>query len=272
MKSTMSMISGVLLAAVALAGVLLMPLCAGQPSASLTVQEQVWEVSDGQLRERLVFVSSIPYNGTITLDVPSDFQVVAEGTPLQGTWEEGWATIDLGAQGLAVSPGDTLTLEVTYAVPSLLDYHVQYPTTLLTVTLDTDRYPRASLPLAYDHQSNVYEGQLHNLTPGQRITLTFLEPEGGEEGLSPLTWILGALAAVLAVLLALLWRRGRRQRHLEKEPVEALELRKRLLTDALKTLEVEHDRKKISDAYYQSIKDYFKQEAVEVLRELDRRQ
>ena len=87
-----------------------------------------------------------------------------------------------------------------------------------------------------------------------------------------LTVILGGLTLVFAVaLLLVLLRRGKRDRALEKEPVEALELRKRLLTDALKTLEVEHDNKKIPDAYYQSIKHSFKQEAVRVLRELERR-
>ena len=66
-------------------------------------------------------------------------------------------------------------------------------------------------------------------------------------------------------------RRHGHDRRLETEPADALQLRKRLLTDALKTLEVEHENKKIPDAYYQSIKSYFKNEAVRVLRELDRR-
>ena len=79
------------------------------------------------------------------------------------------------------------------------------------------------------------------------------------------------MVVLLAILLVMTRRRGVRDRRLESEPAEALQLRKRLLTDALKTLEVEHDKKKIPDTYYQSIKSYFKDEAVRVMRELDRR-
>ncbi|RLF62870.1 MAG: hypothetical protein DRN31_03590 [Thermoplasmata archaeon] len=90
--------------------------------------------------------------------------------------------------------------------------------------------------------------------------------------MSALSLVAGAVAILLAILLiALTIKRRREEKLLEKEPVEALELRKRLLTDALKTLEIEHEKKKIPDAYYRSIKDYFKKEAIRVLREIDRR-
>jgi len=254
----------------ALAGILVMPLCPGEP-VSLTVQEHLVEVTGDWVEERLVFFSPADYSGSLTLFVPSGFRATVNQTEMEGTWSDGWATVDLEAHGLSVPAGGTLTVEVSYQLPSRLDHVVQYPVAVLTVVVDTEQYPRATLPLSYDPQSGLYQGSLYNLTAGQGFTLSFLEPEGdGDSGL--LTRALGGVVAVLVVLLLLMARKGsRRGRHLEKESVEALELRRRLLTDALKTLEVEHDNKKIPDAYYQSIKIYFKQEAVEVLRELDRR-
>jgi len=41
--------------------------------------------------------------------------------------------------------------------------------------------------------------------------------------------------------------------------------------DALKTLEKEHEKKKISDVYYGSIKDYLKDETITVMREQEKR-
>ncbi|MGC9554619.1 MAG: hypothetical protein ACP5EK_04845, partial [Thermoplasmatota archaeon] len=216
--------------------------------------------------------SPADYYGSLILCVPSGFRATAGQTQLEGTWSEGRATVDLEAHGLSLPAGETLTVEVGYPLPRRLEYVVQYPTAVFTITLDTPLYPRATLPLAYHPESGLYQGTLHNLTAGREMTVSLLEAEGGGGEPGPLTWAMGGAVGVLLLLLLLVLRRGgRRSRHLEKEPVEALELRRRLLTDALKTLEVEHDRKAIPDAYYQSIKKYFKQEAVEVLRELDRR-
>ncbi len=81
-------------------------------------------------------------------------------------------------------------------------------------------------------------------------------------------WLTIALIGII-IAMALARYLSKPRKKMEKESIQSLELRKKLLVDALKTLEKEHDEGKIPDSYYESIKGDFKKQAVEVLKELD---
>ncbi len=81
-------------------------------------------------------------------------------------------------------------------------------------------------------------------------------------------WLTIALIGVI-IAMALARYLSKPRKKMERESIQSLELRKKLLVDALKTLEKEHDEGKIPDSYYESIKGDFKKQAVGVLKELD---
>lgn len=252
--------------------VLFVPFAQSIPvTSAVSVSEHQIRVNENDVHETITFVAGAEaYNGALIISVPDDYEARAQGLMLTGTWADGQVRFNLSAFDLLIPAGGLLQVNITTAWSGNLERSVIYPTAHLTLTLVVDNYLQGNIPLAYDFQQKMYTSDLHDVTPDQNIRIQ-LAADAEHDTNSILTLALSSAVVVLAVLLLYSLRRHGHDRRLEAEPADALQLRKRLLTDALKTLEVEHENKKIPDAYYQSIKSYFKNEAVRVLRELDRR-
>ena len=252
--------------------VLLIPFAQSIPVASeVSVSEHHIIVNEDAVIETITFMAGADaYNGILTISAPDDYNARSQGMMLTGTWADGQVQFNLTAFDLRIPAGGLLQVNITAARSDNLERSVIYPTAHLTLTLDADDYLRGNIPLVYGFQQNMYTSDLHDVAPGRDILIQFAAASE-HDTISFLTLILSSAVVVMAILLLLVLRWHGRDRRLETEPDDALQLRKRLLTDALKTLEVEHDNKKIPDTYYHSIKGYFKNEAVRVLRELDRR-
>ena len=254
------------------AALLLVPLSiAASPGSNIKVEKEEIEISGNKVSEKIFFTSILgSYNGTVEIWAPSDCHVECMGNAVNGNAQNNVVEINLGENGLMIPSDGTLLINVSYTLKGNFEYKVIYPTDLMELTIKTGKYPRGNIPLKYEG-NGIYTSNLTSMEKDASISIEFVE-QSAVGGMSALSLVAGAVAILLAILLiALTIKRRREEKLLEKEPVEALELRKRLLTDALKTLEIEHEKKKIPDAYYRSIKDYFKKEAIRVLREIDRR-
>ena len=258
-----------LISAIAISALMLVLPCYAFPVDGITVDRAEIDISGNDVSEHLLFSSSSVYNGTLELWIPSDkYEVEYMGNELAGTMQDSVLSINLSEQGIVIPAGKNISLNVSYSIGNIFDYRVMYPTDEMVITIHSGNYLRGSIPVRYDG-NGIYTSDIASLQKGDSISIEF----AAEKEKVSISVIAGAVAVVFAILIIayILKRRGA-DGMLGKESVEALELRKRLLTDALKTLEVEHEKKKIPDAYYRSIKEYFKKEAIRVLRELDRRE
>jgi len=254
------------------AALLLMALSSSAaPGSNIKIEKEEISISDGKVVEKLFFASTLgSYNGTISIWAFSDYKIECMGHDIEGNLNGNVVDIDLGENGLVIPSTGTLLINVSYTLKDKFEYTTLYPTDLIEITIDTGNYPRGNIPLKYEG-NDIYSSNLTSLEKDTSIWMEFIERQSSEST-DNLSLIAGAVAIFFAVLLlAFAIRRRREEGLLAKESIEALELRKRLLTDALKTLEIEHEKKKIPDTYYRSIKDYFKKEAIRVLREIDRR-
>ncbi len=256
---------------VAMLTLLLIPATVGTaaPDAAVTLSGETIHVAGGEVTVGMVFESQVGgYNGTVDVSVPSDATLTCQGVELDPTWSEGVATVDLGAHNLSIPADGNISLTARYPRDGDVVHHMLYNATV-TVTVDSDGYVRGSLPLSYTNGG--YTGAA-SVAQSEVVSISFA-PARADEGGNTMLYLGGGLAvgALAAGAAMVLLQRRRRDRYLEKEPVEALEMRKKLLTQLLKQLEIERDKGRIADAYYQSIKDSFKEQAVEVMRELDRR-
>ncbi|MFO8133779.1 MAG: hypothetical protein R6U10_07630 [Thermoplasmatota archaeon] len=258
--------------AVAMLSLLLIPaaMCTvgAAPDSSIAVSEEAIHVADGEVTLTVWFGSHTgSYNGTVDIWAPADATVTCQDVELQPTWNGSVATVDLGAHDITIPAGETVSVTAQYTLDGDLEHRVLYDATV-NVTVDSHAYVRGSIPLSY--VAGRYTGTA-TLTKGETFAVTFAS--GGADEDTGLLYLATGLAigALVAGALLFAMRRRHRDRHLEKEPVEALEMRKKLLTRLLKQLEIERDKGKIADAYYQSIKESFKEQAVRVMREIDRR-
>ena len=254
------------------AALMLMPLSgAASPGSNIKVEKEEIEISGNEVTEKIFFTSILgSYNGTIEIWAPSNSHIECMGNEIKGNAQNNVVEINLEENGLMIPSHGTLLINVSYALKGNFDYKVLYPTDLMTIALKTKDYPRGNIPLKYEG-NDMYTSNLTSVEKDTSISIEFVK-QSAAGGMNAMSAVAGSVAILLAILLlAFAIRRRREEGLLAKEPVESLELRKRLLTDALKTLEIEHEKKKIPDAYYRSIKDYFKKEAIRVLREIDRR-
>ncbi|MEA2054203.1 MAG: hypothetical protein U9O96_03670 [Candidatus Thermoplasmatota archaeon] len=258
------------LSAVAL---LLMPYSASSPGDNIKVEKEDISIVGDEVNERIFFTSTLgKYNGTIEIWATSNPKIECEGKELAGVFEENIVEINLGENGIVIPAGGNISINVSYTIDGKFENRIIYHTDLMEINIESAKYPRGNIPIEYKG-GNEYASTLKSLEKGDGFWVEFVEiSPGGKTNIDILSILAGSVAILLAiVLIALAGKKRKDERRLGKEPVEALELRKKLLTNSLKALEIEHDKKKIPDAYYRSIKDYFKGEAVKVLKELDRR-
>lgn len=261
-----------LVSVIAIAALLVIPYChAASTGESIKIERVEINISEGDVSEHLWFSSTADYNGTLKFWMPSDkYSVEYMGNQLTGTPDGNVLTIDLGGHNLTIPAGGNISVNVNYTIKDRFEYRVNYPTEEMDITVNSGKYPRGNIPIKYEG-NGIYTSNLASLQENDSFWIEFVgeTSRGGAVSISTLAGAIAVLLA-LAIIVFILKKRGA-DSTLGKESVEALELRKRLLTDSLKTLEIEHEKKKIPDAYYRSIKEYFKKEAIKVMREIDRR-
>ncbi len=168
-------------------------------------------------------------------------------------------TCNLSSANLSMSPDASLTLQVTYALPTNVQNFVktiQYNTTLVTLSYGDREIFRAENLLYHPDMNNELQVRLYNPTEAPlNITMIII--------------VFLVVLIVLAVLLLLLKKQRSKTKKAVSESEETLTTKKTLLLSLLKDLEKQYRAKSISDETYTKIKDEYKQDAVEVMKMLD---
>ncbi len=178
-------------------------------------------------------------------------------------------TINLAENNLSIPPNGYLIVNLSYSLSPPFDKKLVYRTDVLEITIVAEDYPRGSIPIHYDSMSDTYISILGAQDNSFSFTLDFVSSP------SSYTWnmiTLVLLVSVILLALILLYILYRPKKDwIAKEPTESLELRKKLLMETLKKLEIERSKDRVPDTYYSAIKDDYKKEAVKVIQELEKR-
>jgi len=262
---------------ITIAVILLIPLCQGDEDnvkkESIVVERHHIFINNSMVDEKIVYKSVLSdYNGTLEIWAPAEnVDIEYDGTFLTGDREGNIISIYLGDYNITIKLGGNISLKAKYSISDTFEKKFLYKTDEVVIEIRSEKYPRGSIPLVYIGDDTYTYTSDHPFDPEDSFRLEFIEKIQKET--DTMSLIFGLAAIILAIILIgyiAVGMKGK-QKTLAKESDEALELRKKLLMDALKTLEIEHDKGKISDVYYNSIKNYFKGEAIKVLKEMERR-
>jgi len=215
----------------------------------------------------------LSYNGTLYFWISSEStDVTVECRGLDIVFQRPVSTnvsMNLGEHNLSIPINGHLLVNLSYSLSSPFDKKLVYNTDAFEITISAEDYPWGSIPLHYDSLSGTYVSILGKQDTSFSFTLDFVSPP------SPSLWnmvtfvLLGLVILLVLVLLFILYRP--KKNRVAKEPTESLELRKKLLMELLKTLEIERSKGRVPDTYYSVIKDDYKKEAVKIIQELENR-
>jgi hypothetical protein len=168
-------------------------------------------------------------------------------------------TCNLSASNLSMTPITSLTLQITYHLPSNAENFIQtllYNTTLLSVTYEN---------------KDLFQGEhlLYGADANNQIQILLYKPTEAPLNITMIIIIFLSVIIVFAVLLLLLKKQRSKTKKAVAESEETLATKKTLLLSLLKDLEKQYRAKSISDETYTKIKDEYKQDAVEVMKKLD---
>jgi hypothetical protein len=168
-------------------------------------------------------------------------------------------TCNLSAVNLSMVPDGSMTLQVTYHLPTNTQTFIKtllYNTTFFSVTYeDRDLFQGEHL-LYGSEATNTIQIRLYNPTEAPlNITIILI--------------IFVVAIIVLTVLLFLLKKQRSKTKKAIAESEETLATKKTLLLSLLKDLEKQYRAHSISDETYSKIKDEYKQHAVDAMKKLD---
>ena len=171
--------------------------------------------------------------------------------------------VGINISSLNIELGSTPTLELTYSLDNTLE------TFQKTLQRDT-----GSITVTYD-AVEIYSST--DLTSGNSfsLSLTKLKETVTEKEETPITYtiiIIGLL--VIIIILVILFSRKKPKTTITKKDTiggteELLSTRKALLMTLLKDIEKQHRAKEISDDTYHKLKEQYKQEAVNTMKQLE---
>jgi hypothetical protein len=170
---------------------------------------------------------------------------------------------NLSAANLTIQPDDSLTLQLTYYLPSTEQNFIKtllYDTTIFSVT-----YKEGATEL------NLFQGEhlLSNSDENNAIQVRLYKPTEAPLNITILLIVFLVVIIVLALLMLLLRNQRSKTKKSVAESEETLTTRKALLLSLLKDLEKQYRAKSISDETYNKIKDEYKQQAVDAMKKLD---
>lgn len=135
------------------------------------------------------------------------------------------------------------------------------------------QYNTSSISISFDG-TNLYEGS--NFYFGNSLTVTLQKlPQGETVTVESIPmWVYGIIVILIILLLVSFIFRSKKQKTTKsKESIggseELLSTKKALLMEVLKDIEKKHRAKEISDNTYHKLKDKYKQEAVEAMKQLE---
>jgi hypothetical protein len=168
-------------------------------------------------------------------------------------------TCNLSATNLSMIPDASMTLQVTYYLPSSAQNFIQtllYDTTFFSVTYAG---------------KDLFQGEhlLYGSNANNAIQILLYNPTEAPLNITMIIIVFLVVVIVLAVLLLLLKKQRSKTKKAVSESEETLNTKKTLLLSLLKDLEKQYRAKSISDETYTKIKDEYKQHAVDVMKMLD---
>jgi hypothetical protein len=167
-------------------------------------------------------------------------------------------TCNLSTANLSIKPDGSMTLQVTYNLPTNSENYIKtllYNTTIFSVTYE-DR--------------NLFQGkQLYSFEGNNELQIRLYNPTEAPLNITMIVLIFLVVIIVLAILLLFLKKQRSKTKKAIAESEETLTTKKALLLSLLKDLEKQYRGHSISDETYSKIKDEYKQHAVEVMKKLD---
>ena len=167
-------------------------------------------------------------------------------------------TCNFSAVNLSIIPDGSMTLQVTYNLPTNSENYIKtllYNTTIFSITYE-DR--------------NLFQGkQLYSFEGNNELQIRLYNPTEAPLNISMIVLIFVVAIIVLAILLLFLKKQRSKTKKAIGESEETLTTKKTLLLSLLKDLEKQYRGHSISDESYSKIKDEYKQQAVDVMKKLD---
>jgi hypothetical protein len=168
-------------------------------------------------------------------------------------------TCNLSAANLSMISDASMTLQLTYHLPSSAQNYIQtllYNTTFFSVT--------------YENR-DLFQGEhiLYGSDANNAIQILLYKPTEAPLNITMIIIVFLIVIIVLAMLLLLLKKQRSKTKKAVSESEETLAAKKSLLLSLLKDLEKQYRAKSISDETYTKIKDEYKQQAVDVMKKLD---
>ena len=168
-------------------------------------------------------------------------------------------TCNLSVVNLSVIPGGSMTLQVTYHLPTNTQIFIK---TLL--------YDTTSFSLTYENR-DLFQGEhlLYSSEASNTIQIRLYNPTEAPLNITMIVIIFAVAIIILTVLLFLLTKQRSKTKKTIAESEETLTTKKTLLLSLLKDLEKQYRAHSISDETYSKIKDEYKQHAVDAMKKLD---
>ena len=166
-----------------------------------------------------------------------------------------------------IGNGDTYRCDIASINDTNISIFVTYNLPKTICNLDkVTMYNVSSLIITYD-KNKIFEG--NNLKADSNVSASFIKKS--EPVVYYPVYVLAFLTAILAILLMYsIKKKSSTVRKLDYESPELLNTKKALLMTVLKEIEKKHRSKDISDDTYNHLKEYYKQEAVEVMKRLEK--
>lgn len=172
-------------------------------------------------------------------------------------------TCNLSASNLTILPDSSLTIQLTYYLPTTEQNFIKtliYDTTILTIT-----YKQG------DTQWTLFQGEhlLSDPDSNNALQVRLYKPTEAPLNITMLVIVFLIVIIALTLLLLLLKRQRSKTKSAVVESEETLTTKKSLLLSLLKDLEKQYRAQSVSDETYNKIKDEYKQQAVDVMKKLD---
>ena len=165
----------------------------------------------------------------------------------------------------------------------------EYITNLSSLEIEMDSEPKIEITYKLDKNTENFQKELlrntsyikvtfndnvlytcNNIASGMSFTLSLYQPT--ETTLSTYIIVAVVLIIVLLAVVSFYFMRRQKTSKIKKIAIESEELlatKKALLMNLLKDIEKQHRAKEISDDTYNKLKEQYKQEAVEAMKELE---
>lgn len=172
-------------------------------------------------------------------------------------------TCNLSAANLTIKPDASITIDLTYFLPTNEQNFVK---TLL--------YDTISFSVTYkegNNEWNLFQGEhlLYGSDVNNAMQIRLYKPTEAPLNITIIVIVFVIVIVVLALLLLLLKKKRSKTKKAVVESEDTLTTKKTLLLSLLKDLEKQYRGKAISDETYNKIKDEYKQQAVDTMKKLD---